>query len=85
DPAILSDYTEAALDSFDSTLVYTIVLVITTLLIIYRSPVSPLIPLFAVAVAFGISRALVALLAEAGLPIGTFTETLLVVILFGAG
>jgi RND superfamily putative drug exporter len=84
-PAIDLDYEAAALESFDSTFLVTVILVITTLLIIFRSPISPLIPLAVVSVAYGVSRGLVAWLGDSGFPISSFTDTLLVVLLYGAG
>jgi RND superfamily putative drug exporter len=83
--AIYTDYEVSAKESFDSTLLVTIILVLSTLMLIYRSPISPLIPLSVVSVAYGVSRGLVAWLAEAGFPVSSFTDTLLVVLLFGAG
>ena len=83
--AIVGDYEKSAKEGFESTLLVTIILVLSTLMLIYRSPVSPLIPLSVVSVAYGVSRGLVALLAEAGFPVSSFTDTLLVVLLFGAG
>jgi uncharacterized membrane protein YdfJ with MMPL/SSD domain len=74
-PAIDSDYEAAAMESFDSTFLVTVILVITTLLIIFRSPISPLIPLAVVSVAYGVSRGLVAWLGDSGFPISSFTDT----------
>lgn len=77
---------ESALTTMDRTLWITIVLVIVALLIIYRSPVSPLIPLFAVTMALLVTLGIVAFLAEAGI-IAVLTEiqTILVAVMYGAG
>ncbi|MBN1657263.1 MAG: MMPL family transporter [Anaerolineae bacterium] len=83
--AIMDEYKSGALESADSTTVITIALVITILLIIYRSPVSPIIPLVTIGAAFLISRGLVAWLGTFGLSISSLTEVFMVVLLFGAG
>lgn len=83
--AIANDYLTNALESAESTTLITVILVITVLLIIYRSPVSPFVPLLTIALAYGISRRLVALLGLAGWKISSFTDVFLVVLLFGAG
>jgi uncharacterized membrane protein YdfJ with MMPL/SSD domain len=77
---------ESALTTMDRTLWITIVLVIVALLAIYRSPVSPLIPLFAVTMALVVTVAVVALLAEAGaIAVLTEVQTILVAVMYGAG
>jgi len=85
--AALSTQAEAsALTTMDRTLWITIVLVIVALLIIYRSPVSPLIPLFAVTMALLVSVGIVGLLAEAGvIAVLTEVQTILVAVMYGAG
>ena len=83
--AILDEYKSGALESADRTTVITIALVIAILLIIYRSPVSPVIPLVTIGVAFLISRGVVSWLAGTVLTVSSITEVFLVVLLFGAG
>jgi RND superfamily putative drug exporter len=74
------------IDTIDQTLVITIILVIVFLLLIYRSPVSPLIPLFSVTVALFVTTGLLGLLADAGvLKVMTMTQPLLIVVMYGAG
>ncbi len=77
---------ESALTTMDRTLWITIVLVIVALLAIYRSPVSPLIPLAAVTAALLVTVGIVSLLAERGV-IAVLTEvyTILVAVMYGAG
>jgi RND superfamily putative drug exporter len=77
---------ESALTTMDRTLWITIVLVIVALLAIYRSPVSPLIPLAAVTAALLVTVGVVSLLAERGV-IAVLTEvyTILVAVMYGAG
>ena len=59
---IINNTTESIKTSVDRTIWVTIVLVVVLLLVIYRSPVSPLIPLSAVTVAYLIARGIVAYL-----------------------
>jgi RND superfamily putative drug exporter len=83
--AISSNYKASALNSVGKTTLITVVLVIIILLIIYRSPVLPLVPLVTIGIAYGISRGIVAWLAQAGMVISSFTDLFMVVLLFGAG
>lgn len=83
--AISQSTARAGQESADSTLWVTVVLVIVLLLVIYRSPVSPLLPLLAVVLAYIISQGIVGILGSLGMPISTYANVLLVVILFGAG
>jgi RND superfamily putative drug exporter len=77
---------ESALTTMDRTLWITVVLVVVALLAIYRSPVSPLIPLFAVTMALVVTLAVVGLLAEAGIiAVLTEVQTILVAVMYGAG
>ncbi len=85
DGPILSAYNSASQDSLASTTWITIVLVIAILLIIYRSPVSPVIPLATIGLAYVISRAVVAFLGSGPLTISMYTNVFLIVVLFGAG
>jgi putative drug exporter of the RND superfamily len=62
-----------------------LLLVASILLWVFRSPVAPLVPLTTVAVAFLVSRAVVTLLAQAGMDVSALYETFAVVIVFGAG
>lgn len=72
--------------TMDRTIVITLALVIIALLAIYRSPVSPLIPLFAVTMAFLVTMGLVALLAQGNvITVIAQLNAMLVVIIYGAG
>jgi RND superfamily putative drug exporter len=77
---------ESTLTTMDRTVWITLVLVIVALLVIYRSPVSPLIPLLAVTAALLVTLGVVTLLAEQGV-IAVLTEvyTILVAVMYGAG
>lgn len=83
---IVSDSIEV-FESIDTTLLMvTVSLVLVLLLAIYRSPVVALVPLFVVAIAYGIAAAAVYGLVEAGaVEVNGQTTSLLIVLMFGAG
>ena len=83
---IIADSIEV-FESIDVTLLLvTVSLVLVLLLAIYRSPVIALVPLFVVAIAYGIAAAAVYGLVEAGvLEVNGQTTSLLIVLMFGAG
>ena len=83
---IVSDSIEV-FESIDTTLLLvTVSLVLVLLLAIYRSPVVALVPLFVVAIAYGIAAAAVYGLVEAGaVEVNGQTTSLLIVLMFGAG
>jgi RND superfamily putative drug exporter len=85
DAPILGAYGESTKGSVDSTTWITITLVVIILLIIYRSPVSPIIPLLTIGLAYLTSRGVVALLGAEALTISMYTNVFLIVVLFGAG
>lgn len=77
---------ESAFTTMDRTLWITLILVIVALLAIYRSPVSPVIPLFAVTLALLVTLAVTGLLAKAGIiAVLTEVQTILVAVMYGAG
>ncbi len=78
-------YTEEAMTSVERTTGITIVLVVLILLLVYRSPVSPFVPLLTVASAYLISRGILAWIGQGGVTISSYTSVFLVVVLFGAG
>ncbi|NDJ75280.1 MAG: MMPL family transporter [Chloroflexi bacterium] len=83
--AIGNNTAESAVRTVDRTIWVTVVLVVILLLLIYRSPVSPLIPLFAVTMSYLITRGVVAYLGDTVMTLFTYTNVLLVVVLYGAG
>jgi len=85
DGPILAAYNSDSQGSVDSTTWITILLVVVILLVIYRSPVSPIIPLLTIGLAYFISRAVVAYLGSGPLTISLYTNVFLIVVLFGAG
>jgi RND superfamily putative drug exporter len=85
DGPIISAYNNASKSSLASTTWITILLVVVILLLIYRSPVSPIIPLATIGLAYIISRGVVAFLGSGPLTISMYTNVFLIVVLFGAG
>ncbi len=85
DAAIIAAYDEATRQSIDSTTWITILLVVVILLLVYRSPVSPLLPLATITLAYLISRGIVAFLGESLMTVSGYTNIFLIVVLFGAG
>lgn len=83
--AIGREYNDTITESVDRTIFVTLALVIFILLAIYRSPVSPLIPLFVVTIAFMIARGLVAWLAQSVFTVSDTAVMLLIVVMYGAG
>ena len=83
---IIADSIET-FESIDVTLLLvTVILVLTLLLLIYRSPVVALVPLFVVGIAYSIAAAAVYGLVQAGaVEVNGQTTSLLIVLMFGAG
>ena len=63
----------------------TVTLVVIMLLLVYRSPVSPLIPLTSVTIAYLITRGIVAYLGAHYMTITSYANVLLVAVMYGAG
>ena len=82
---VAADQSDGIDRSVARTTVITLVLVILILLWVYRSPVTPLVPLVTIGLALFVSQGLVALLAQAGMKVSSLVETFMVVIVFGAG
>jgi putative drug exporter of the RND superfamily len=83
--AVAADENVAIESTLARTTWLSLLLVGSILLWVFRSPVAPLVPLTTVAVAFLVSRAVVTLLAQAGMDVSALYETFAVVIVFGAG
>ncbi len=82
---IYSDMFGSLKSSLDLTTLITVVLVVVLLLIIYRSPVASLVPLFTIGIAYLVSRGVLGLLAAAGISIWSQIDVFLIVLVFGAG
>lgn len=84
--AIFADYNETITETVDRTLFVTLALVIVILLVIYRSPVSPFVPLSVVTIAYLIARGIVATLGDAGVfTVSGTAGMLLIVVMYGSG
>ncbi len=82
---IFSDLSGSLRSSIDVTTVITVALVVVLLLIIYRSPIASLVPLFTIGMAYLVSRGLLGLAAQAGISIWSQIDVFLIVLVFGAG
>jgi RND superfamily putative drug exporter len=82
---IITNTNEAIQTSADRAIWVTITLVVVMLLLVYRSPVSPLVPLSAVTVAYFITRGIVAYLGAHVMTITSYANVLLVTVMYGAG
>ncbi|QQE81024.1 MMPL family transporter [Alicyclobacillus sp. SO9] len=82
---IQEDALHGSLDAAQKTAVVTVILVLTILLIVFRSLLAPLLTLIAIGLSYVVSSGLVAWAAQHGLPVSTFTQTFLIAILMGAG
>lgn len=83
---ITQDFVKASEDGVKKTDVITIVFIIVVLILVFRSPVTPIVSLLTVGVSFLISLSIVGHLADKfNFPINTFTRTFIVVSLFGIG
>jgi RND superfamily putative drug exporter len=80
-----ADESKAIEDSVNRTHLLTLLLVVVILLWVYRSPITPLVPLITIGVAFSVAMSVVSLLAQAGLQVASMFETFSIVIVFGAG
>ena len=86
DAALNAQAEESTFTTMDRTIWITVALVIVALLAIYRSPVSPLIPLGAVTIALLVTVGVNALLAQAGLiAVLAQLNAIMVVVIYGTG
>ncbi|HEV7677865.1 MAG TPA: MMPL family transporter [Candidatus Dormibacteraeota bacterium] len=85
DTPIISDFQDSVQTSTARTTLITGLLVILILLAIYRSPVTPVIPLTVIGLSIMVVRPVVAFLGLHGVPVAAFTETFILAIVFGAG
>lgn len=82
---ISTDFQKSSEEGLKKTEVLTVVLVLVILLVVFRSPIAPLIPLFTIALSFLVARTFVGVAADWGMPVSSFTESFLIAVLFGAG
>ena len=83
---INDDVNTSAQEGLKKTEIITVVLIFALLLIVFRSIVTPFIPLLAVGITYLLSQSLVAFFIEwFGFPVSNYTQIFLVAILFGLG
>ncbi len=83
---INQDFAHSSEEGLKKTEVITVCLIIGLLLIVFRSVVTPFIPIVAVGFSYLISQSILGILVYyVDFPISTFTQTFLVAILFGIG
>ncbi|WP_062305706.1 MMPL family transporter [Alicyclobacillus sendaiensis] len=85
DTPIENDNINISMDGASKTAGVTIALVLVILLIVFRSVVAPFLTLVSIGLSYLLTTNLVAVLANVGLPVSTFTDTFLIAIIFGAG
>ncbi|MCL6489433.1 MAG: MMPL family transporter [Alicyclobacillus mali] len=85
DTPIENDNINISMDGASKTAGVTIALVLVILLVVFRSIVAPFLTLLSIGLSYLLTTNLVAVLANVGLPVSTFTDTFLIAIIFGAG
>ena len=81
-----NDVNQSAQDGLKKTEIITVVLIFGLLLIVFRSIVTPFIPLLAVGISYLLSQSFVAFFIDwFGFPVSNYTQIFLVAILFGLG
>lgn len=83
---INNDYLKASLSGVEKSAALTVIFILVVLILAFRSVVTPIISLIAVAFSYLVSMGIAAqLIDKAGFPITSLTQMLLVLILFGIG
>ncbi len=83
---INNDVNDSAQEGLKKTEVITVVLIFALLLIVFRSIVTPIVPLIAVGITYLLSQSIVAFFVDwFGFPVSNYTQIFLVAILFGLG
>ncbi|SIT05250.1 MMPL family transporter [Alicyclobacillus vulcanalis] len=85
DTPIENDNINISMDGASKTAGVTVALVLVILLVVFRSVVAPFLTLICIGLSYLLTTNLVAVLANVGLPVSTFTDTFLIAIIFGAG
>ncbi|MCS1352163.1 MMPL family transporter [Mechercharimyces sp. CAU 1602] len=83
---ITEDMAETTLEGVKKTEIFTVIFIIIVLIIIFRSPITPLISLLTVGISYLVSLSIIANLVEnIDFPFANFTQVFLVLVLFGIG
>ncbi|AZN42869.1 MMPL family transporter [Paenibacillus albus] len=79
------DFQSSSEEGLKKTELLTVFLVLIILLIVFRSPVAPFIPLITIGISLVITTGLVAEATHFGMPVSSFTQSFLIAVMFGAG
>ncbi|SFJ01642.1 putative drug exporter of the RND superfamily [Paenibacillus sp. UNC496MF] len=79
------DFQESSENGLKQTELLTVALVLVILLIVFRSPVAPFVPLITIGLSLVITTGLVAAATHWGMPVSSFTQSFLIAVMFGAG
>ncbi|WP_219838610.1 MMPL family transporter [Paenibacillus sp. R14(2021)] len=79
------DFQESSEQGLKKTELLTVALVLIILLVVFRSPIAPFVPLITIGISLIITRGLVAYATRFGMPVSSFTESFLIAVMFGAG
>lgn len=83
---IMEDFVQATQDGIKKTEAIAVVFILIVLVLVFRSPIIPVISLLAVGVSYIVSMSIIANLVDSfNYPFSNFTQVFLVVILFGIG
>ncbi|MFT3951149.1 MAG: MMPL family transporter [Oscillospiraceae bacterium] len=83
---IANDYLKASVTGVERSAVLTVIFILVVLIVMFRSFITPVVSLLAVAFSYLVSMGITAqLIDKAGFPVTTLTQVLLVLILFGIG
>lgn len=85
DAGLGGDHLLACLAAVEGTALVTLLLISVVLLLVYRSPVAPLVPLAAIAMSAAVSLGLVGMLMRTGWVFSSYLQQMAIVIIFGAG
>jgi len=83
---VVEDFVQSSQQGVKKTELFSVIVIILILILVYRSPIVPLVSLLTVGVAYLVSLNVVAHLVEwVDFPMSNFTQVFLVVVLFGIG
>lgn len=83
---VIEDYIQSSQDGIKKTEVIAVIFIIAVLILVFRSPIVPVISLLSVGVSYLVSLGIIAHLVDRfNYPFSNFTQVFLVVILFGIG
>lgn len=85
DAGLGGDHAQACLAAVEGTALVTLLLIATILLLVYRSPIAPLLPLVVIGTSAAVGLGLVGALMQAGWEFSSFLQQFAIIIVFGAG